>query len=257
MTKTSDLIGRLLGDVLSQRSEARVDHALGRQGLNAPDSPLGRILQTLDAGSASPEGGIGAIAGRLFGAMRESKVQAGGAGAIAGILLGGDRKAALQGAALGLIGSLALSALAKSGRMAPPTRRDELPPSLKPVTTNLDAADADSRADLLLTAMVQAAKADGHIDDAEMNRIQGRLAEGGTDPQELRRLVALMRAPLDLDSLVVRISDVETAAEVYAASLLAIDLDTDEERAYLAELAERTGLDAATVDHLHRLLAPA
>ena len=32
------------------------------------------------------------------------------------------------------------------------------------------------------------------------------------------------------------------AAQVYAASLLAIEVDTDAERAYLAKLAQKTGL---------------
>ncbi|TVQ37696.1 MAG: tellurite resistance TerB family protein [Geminicoccaceae bacterium] len=253
MSKTSDLIGRLLDDVLSRQSGQRVDSALGPSGLNAPNVDLARILAPLER-EAAASGGFAGLAGRLFGAARQSKATSAGTGALLGVLLGGNRKSALAGGALGLLGSLALTALAQSGRMSPPERNEELPPSLKPVTTDLDAADADSRADLLLNAMVQAAKADGHIDDAEMERIQAKLGDEGTDPQTLRRLMSLMRAPLDLDSLVVKVNDVETAAEVYIASVLTIEINTDEERAYLAELADRTGLDATTVAEIHRMV---
>jgi uncharacterized membrane protein YebE (DUF533 family) len=253
MAKTSDLIGRLLDGVLTQRSGARGDAALGSGGLRAPNSQVHQILNLLGQPAAG-SGGLGGLARRFRGNLQQSRGTSAGAGALAGVLLGGDRRAALQGGALGLLGSLALSALAQSGRQQPPSQVADLPPSLKPVTSDLDRADADSRADLLLNAMVQAAKADGHIDDAEMEKIRGKLEEDGVDPQELRRLMALMRAPLDLDSLVVKVNDVETAAEVYAASILTISVDTEEERAYLAELAERTGLDAATVKELHRMV---
>ena len=50
----------------------------------------------------------------------------------------------------------------------------------------------------------------------------------------------------------------EAAAQVYAASLLAIDSDSESERAYLRALAEALGLDAETVAQLHGMTgAPA
>jgi uncharacterized membrane protein YebE (DUF533 family) len=42
------------------------------------------------------------------------------------------------------------------------------------------------------------------------------------------------------------------AAEVYAASLLAIDVDSEAERAYLRNLAAALRLDAGVVSFLHR-----
>lgn len=258
MANSSDLIGSLLANVLNSKSGARLDSALGPNGLGAADNPLSSLLNSLGAGGAaggrSQGGGLAELAGKFLGTMQQNKAAAGGIGALAGMLLGGSRGSAVKGGALALLGSLAMSALAKSGQVQPPERVEDLPPSLKPVQSDIDAAEADSRADLILNAMVQAAKADGHIDEAESKRIQGKLAEDGVDAAELRRLMGLMQAPLDLDSLVTKINDVETAAEVYAASVLAITLDTDAERAYLAELAQRTGLDAATVAHIHRML---
>jgi uncharacterized membrane protein YebE (DUF533 family) len=41
------------------------------------------------------------------------------------------------------------------------------------------------------------------------------------------------------------------ARRVYTVSLLAIEVDTDAERAYLKVLADRLGLDPATVEGIH------
>ena len=255
MANSADLIGQLLGGVLNPNSGQRLDRALGPSGLGAADNPLAKIFGQLSGGQGgAAAGGLAEMATRFGQTLQQNKAAAGGVGALAGLLLGGTRGAAVKGGALALLGSLAMSALAKSGRLQAPASAQELPPSLKPVQTDLDAADVDARADLLLNAMVQAAKSDGHIDDAEMQKIQGKLTEGGVDAAELKRLMALMQAPVDMDALVVKINDVETAAEVYAASLLAVNVDTDQERRYLAELAQRTGLDAATVRHIHDML---
>ena len=48
-----------------------------------------------------------------------------------------------------------------------------------------------------------------------------------------------MAAPLDVAALAAEVASPAQAAEVYAASLLAIDADTDAERSYLADLAAR------------------
>ena len=49
----------------------------------------------------------------------------------------------------------------------------------------------------------------------------------------------------------------ELAVQVYAASLLAIEVDTAAERAYLRDLAARLGLDASAVAHVHQALGVA
>ena len=41
------------------------------------------------------------------------------------------------------------------------------------------------------------------------------------------------------------------AAEIYAASLLAIDVDTEQERQYLSQLAQAMRIDPVTVARLH------
>jgi uncharacterized membrane protein YebE (DUF533 family) len=112
----------------------------------------------------------------------------------------------------------------------------------------------EERARLLITAMVSAAKADGTIDPQERARILGRLAERGASDAERAHLEEEMAQPLDVDRLVSQVQDPVLAAEVYAASLLAIDPDTPAEKAYLATLAARLKLDPELMDNLESRL---
>ena len=110
---------------------------------------------------------------------------------------------------------------------------------------------------VILKAMITAAKADGQIDDAERQRILGKLEESGADAEERAFVHAEMQRPLDIDALVRDVPNPQTAAQVYAASLLAIKVDTPAERDYLSQLAQRLGLDAETVQVLHTTLGVA
>lgn len=111
--------------------------------------------------------------------------------------------------------------------------------------------------DLLLLAMVTAAKADGVLDPAERAALLEHLLQSGAGAEERALLDRLLAAPMDLDALVARVTDPVTAAEVYAASRLAIEPDLPVEQAYLAELARRLGLDAAMVAEIESRLEEA
>lgn len=110
---------------------------------------------------------------------------------------------------------------------------------------------------LLIRAMITAAKADGRIDRDEIDRIAGKLAEIGADAEAQRRVMAEMQAPSDVTALVAGVRGPEMAAEVYAASLLAIEVDTPAERAYLADHAQRLQLPPQVVAQIHRALGVA
>ena len=60
-----------------------------------------------------------------------------------------------------------------------------------------------------------------------------------------------LRKPLDVDAVAQGARTPEQAAEIYVASLLAIDVDNPAERGYLAMLAARLELDEKLVAHLH------
>ncbi len=106
--------------------------------------------------------------------------------------------------------------------------------------------------------MVAAAKADGEIDAAERSRIAGRVQESGAGVEALDFLMAEMQRPQDLAALAAAVRSPEEAVEVYAASLLAIQVDTAAEVEYLARLAKAVELAPQVVGQIHAALgAPA
>jgi uncharacterized membrane protein YebE (DUF533 family) len=114
--------------------------------------------------------------------------------------------------------------------------------------------ELESQALLILKAMINAAKADGEIDDNELQRISGKLQAAGTDPEAQAFVQQEIRGPLDLGGLVRAVSSPQQAAEIYAASLLAIEVDTLGEQEYLRRLAQGLGLGEHTVQRLHATL---
>ena len=60
-----------------------------------------------------------------------------------------------------------------------------------------------------------------------------------------------LSGPLDIDAIVAPAVSEETAAEIYAASLMAIDRTGTAEQAYLTLLAARLNLASRFVNHLH------
>ena len=124
------------------------------------------------------------------------------------------------------------------------------------IAENLGLAtdEEQARAMLLVRAMIAAAKADGEVDPDERARIVARLKSVGAEDNALRFVEEELAKPVDLYSITAEVRDAATAAEVYAASLAAIQTDTEAERKYLDNLALRLGLDRDAVDGLHRRL---
>jgi len=106
---------------------------------------------------------------------------------------------------------------------------------------------------LALRAMISASKADGQIDKDEMQKIVGKIAPDSITEDEKRFVMDEMKAPIDIPGLAAQPRNPAQAAGVYAASLLAIHVDTAEEKRYLADLAHALRLDSATIAELHRM----
>ena len=91
--------------------------------------------------------------------------------------------------------------------------------------------------------MINAAKADGQIDEKEIQRIVGKLQEAGAGQEDQNYVLAEMQKPQVTGELIDAVNGrMEVAAQVYAASLMAIEVDTPAEKAYLAQLASGLGL---------------
>jgi uncharacterized membrane protein YebE (DUF533 family) len=271
MFNARDLLGQLLQSGMTGSASNRVDHALGARGLSRPGNPIGDLLRNFQGGGQSPGfGGLAEGAQGMFGqagdAVRGGNPLAiGGLAALAGAVLGGGggaMKGALGGGALALLGSIAMSALKNyQGGAAQPGAAQgaeaiakDAPLGLREPQTPDEEAELDRTASLILLAMINAAKADGQIDGGEVQRIAGRLEEAGADQEAREFVMAELRKPLDLEGLTREAHGPEVAAEVYAASLLAIEVDTAAERDYLRRLAARLGLDAAAVQRIHQMM---
>jgi uncharacterized membrane protein YebE (DUF533 family) len=250
---------------MKKSTVSRLDHSLGEGGVGGAGGILDQILggskpsatpPTPQAGAQSAGGSLGDMVSSMLGDSKTMKI--GGLGALAGVLLGGGTKAVkggLGGGALALLGSLALKAFrGASGQPKEPLQLDaetKLAAGLRAPENERELNQVQAFAELLVKAMVNAAKADGRIDEGELKRITGNLEKDGISAREQELLDAELRGPMDTDGLVRAVPSPQVAAQVYAASLLAVELDTDAEKKYLAELAGKLGLDANVVRHLH------
>jgi len=123
---------------------------------------------------------------------------------------------------------------------------------MRPPQTPHEEQQVMDVATLTLRAMLNAAKADGRLDETEKERLLGKMQEGGVSAEERRFVDAEIQRPIDIDALVRAVPNKQVAAQIYAASLMAIEVDTDTERRYLADLASKLGLDANAVAYMHQ-----
>ena len=275
MANFTDLLGTLIKAGMSPSSVDRTTSALGgsdglgaltvllgqvmggsRQSGAAASGGLGDLLGSVLGGGAGARGGagsgLGGVLGSVLGSLANNRSAAGGLGALAGAILGGGRGAtrgAVGGGGLALLASLAFAALQKAGR------QPQMPTALMEEETPEQQQQLEAQAQIIVRAMINAAKADGQIDEAEVQKIIGRLDDNGLTEEEKNFFLVEARKPMDLQGIIAEAAvSQELAAEVYAASLLAIEVDTPAEQQYLQQLAEGLGLPAEAVAHIHATL---
>jgi len=275
MFNAKEILGALMNSGMSQSSGRRLEHSLGDQGVGGQNGILGQMLGNAAGGRGGAGGllgSLGNIAGSLFG-NTQSNAQgssagmgssgAGVLGALAGSLFGGGGgsvKGALGGGALAMLGSLALQAYKNynaQGSNAQPDTASQLMAGLRQPENDQEQQEVQDVAMLTLKAMINAAKADGHVDEQEMQRILGKLQEGGITTEEQQFVIDEIKKPIDTDSIINAVPNPQIGAQIYAASLLAIEIDTDAERQYMEQLANRLGLDNSVVNYLHSAVGAA
>lgn len=104
---------------------------------------------------------------------------------------------------------------------------------------------------LILRAMITAANADGHIDDNERQRIYQQVDKFKLSNEDKASLFDELRRPLSLLELVKAVPNSQSAIEVYAASLLAIDRQQANSQGYLGNLATALLLPAELIKAMH------
>ena len=126
----------------------------------------------------------------------------------------------------------------------------------EPGTPIADLSDlqAQVRSESIIQAMISAARADGHIDDVEMKMVHQQIENLDLQKDVTQFLLAELNKPVNVDSIAALADTPETAAELYLASALVVDIDSQEERAYLNKLATAMNLDEQMVAHLEQPL---
>lgn len=194
---------------------------------------------------------------RLIEALLRNPGASAAAGGLAGSVLGsllggkGGTKKLVKAGGLALVGAVAWKAWqhyqqsqgGASGLGTAPAGAGGV--RALPAAFDLESATARASGTALrvVGAMVAAAKADGVVEPAERARIAARIDEAGLDAGERRVVDDLLDRPLDLESVVAGVDSAELAAEVYAASALAVYPASRAERSYLDLLAARLGVE--------------
>lgn len=266
----SDLLGGMMQAGMAPSTNRRLQNAMGGSGGGlleglagmlggqggAGKGGLGDLLSGALGGKGA--GGIGDILG---GALNQASQRAGGKqnlalgglGALAGALLGGGGKSmggALGGGVMALLGAMAFKALQGSGQES-----GKVPLGLTEPQTESDQRALEQQAELVLQAMINAAKSDGQIDREEIQRIVGKLQEMGADEEALNYVRAQMQGPMRTDHLIAAAGgQPEVAAEIYAASLMAIEVDTPAEKMYLNQLASGLRLDPRITRRIEEMI---
>lgn len=116
--------------------------------------------------------------------------------------------------------------------------------------SNLAARQASKRSEALMQAMISAARADGHVDDEEMNLITQQIKNLGLEQDVTRFLLSEMSKPVSVERIAALADTRESAAELYIASAMVVDMDSVDERTYLDRLASAMQLDTTLVQRL-------
>lgn len=245
-------LGGLLGGLAG--GSAQAGSAGGLQDM------LGGLMGGAQGGASG--GGLQDMLGGLMGGAQGGSGASGGLGGLLENLGGGGQGGGLQGMLGGLAGSAGagglLGALGGAVGQRPVQNNASFGEVLNssfdqtPQEPIEPTADQEMAAALMLRAMIQAAKSDGQLDDGEQEKLMGHLG-GDVDADEAAFLRAEMQRPVDVDALVAEVPQ-GMGPQVYAMSLLAIDLDSQAEAQYLHALAQGLGLESTAVNEVHAQL---
>ena len=206
--------------------------------------------------------------GKILAQILSSPGAKGFAGGLAGGLLTSKAgrkmgKKALQLGGVAAVGALAWTAYDRwrrgqlePGRAAEPVPLDAVAGAVR--AGFLPAAGAPEEREqlglLLVRTMIAAARADGKLDGRETDAIFAEIGKLDLDVADKAALLGELATPVPIEQIVAEANSTERATEVYTAALLAIDLDTAEERRWVASLREQLGLAESLAAEIQRRL---
>lgn len=251
-----DLLGAMMQSGMAPSSGRRMQNALGGGLLEG----LGGLI-----GGGMKRGGSGdMLSGALGGMLGEALNQAGraaggkqnptidGLGSLVGALSGGGRSfgGSLGGGIMALLGAMAFKAMQRGGHDT-----GKVPLGLVAPQTESERQELGRHEELVMRAMINAAKADGRIDEQEIHRIVGKLRETGAGAETRHYVQTQLQKPMETGELISAAKGrPELAAQIYAASLMAIEVDTPSEKAYLRELAAGLGLTSEVTGRIAQMV---
>lgn len=182
------------------------------------------------------------------GMISSDHVTGAAVGGLAGLLLGSKSARKMAGPVAQLGGIAAVGTLAFQAWQAWQAKQNgqALPPATSAEGTVFLPQNPQMRNDaslMVLSAMIAAAKSDGHIDAQEQEKIFAKLDEQELSAEEKAFLMDQFRRPLNLVELAASAKTPEQSAEIYTASVMAIQPDTASEVTYLNNLASALKLD--------------
>lgn len=273
MADLQRILGTMLASGMGGRSHGGMNamgSVLGNSGFGAgaPGGALGTASgnRGMGVGSVAGLGALGYLAFKAYQERQRNQGAAGqgtqpagrpggspwgDAGGILGSLFGGGAAGSASGSASGQGsgqggGSLSdrLSQVFQSRSTPPAEDRDD---GAYPAV-----AMEDQQALLLIRAMIAAANADGEITPDERRHILDTLDEAGAGAEERRIVEQELDRPQPLDSLLQSVKDQQTAEQVYLASRMAVNEQSEAERSYLQYLASRLKLDPQRVQQMNQ-----
>ena len=229
-----------------------------------------KLLGSLLGNSAVSKGSGANILQTVLGAAMGGNASQGGGGLL-GAVLGGQQPAAQpqgqhsvnyrdqpqanQGGGLAELlkstglGGLLGAAMGQYGQSqqpnAAPTRADHC----DHLPQDVSHTQASNQATTFIRAMINAAKSDGQFDQQEQQAILGRLGDISQD--EINFIRHELAQPLDVNAFV-RSVPRGLEQQVYAMSLLAINLDQNKEAQYLHQLAQGLGISPQVSNQIHQ-----
>jgi len=201
------------------------------KGMTGGANPMASMMdqvQSMANTMGLPNAGAGNPMADMVSAF-SSQANAAGEAGMAGL---GGLMSAFQGAALG------------AGKSA-----DDMVSSFFAETPAAVAMEENAK--MMIRAMIMAAKADGEIDAQERATILDQL--GDIDPEERAFVEAELAAPLDPVRLATDSGDA-VKAQIYAASLTAMKIDTMAEVTYLEQVAQALQLPDSVRARVHQAM---
>jgi len=189
--------------------------------------------------------------GKMMGGSSGGSGSGGGLGGLLGQLMGGDSADSknAKGGLGGILDSLGSSKLAEA------QSQDRNQSDFGGLFDNAlqgkevsASSEQEKQAEIMLRAMINAAKSDGNITEDEQRKITEHL--GDISAEEAAFVRKEINEPLDTQGFIQSIPR-GMEQQVYLMSLMAIDLDSNEEAHYLDQLAKGLNISKDVCNQIH------